>query len=225
MMTPCLATITEFDSALGVFTAGPILMFTLYLAMLATEEFLPLFPLRLQRVTKYTLIFFIPIVLVLNALGSFFNLEYSEYSWLPSQSSLTYKCQAVIRQPQGPDPYLEWKYASEQIETFLNTLTLVIFLAFQLLAFVACFLRLTKALLDQRRIDGTANGNDNEAVLFNGLGWNVGGIMLGVIETIIGFVGGSFCMIMTRRMLRLVGRACIIIGAVKGYDIFVSSLL
>lgn len=91
-------------------------------------------------------------------------------------------------------------------------------MSFQIAAFVACFVRLVRALLDQRRIDNTTNGNDNEAVLFNGLGWTAGGIILGVVETIIGFVGGSFCMIFIRRMLRLVGRACLIIGAVKGYE-------
>lgn len=191
-------------------------MFTLYLAILSADELLPTFPLRLQRVMKYTLLLFIPIVLLLNALGSFFNLKYSECLSLSVSLLLKKPHKATVRGSEGPTPFVEWKYASEQVETFINSLTLVIFLAFQAMTFVACFLRLLKAFLDQRRIDGTENGNDNEVVLFNGLGWVAGGIKLGAIETVIGFVGGSFCMIFTRRILRMVGRACLIIGASKG---------
>ena len=70
------------DLCAGVLSAGPLLLFSLYLAMLTAEEFLPNFPVRLQSVTKYTLLLFIPIVLLLNALGSFFNLKYGAYARL-----------------------------------------------------------------------------------------------------------------------------------------------
>lgn len=69
--------------------------------------------------------------------------------------------------------------------------------------------------MNQRRIDST-NRSDDEVHLVNGLGWIAGGIKLGAIESVIGFVDASFGLAMTRRILRLLGRACLIIGVVKG---------
>lgn len=69
--------------------------------------------------------------------------------------------------------------------------------------------------MNQRRIDNTQRTED-EVHLFNGLGWITVGIKLGAIESIIGFVDASFGLAMTRRILKLLGRACLIIGVVKG---------
>ena len=99
---------------------------------------------------------------------------------------------------------------------FFSSLTLVLFIVFQALNFCACFYRLVQAAVDQRRIDITAHGNDNERHLFNGIGWITLGIKLGTIETIVGFASGDFGLVLTRRILRFLGRACLIIGVIKG---------
>lgn len=57
-----------------------------------------------------------------------------------------------------------------------------------------------------------------EAHLFRGLGWIVAGMKLGAIETVIGFAHGGFGVAFTRRVLRLLAHACLIIGIVKGVD-------
>ena len=69
--------------------------------------------------------------------------------------------------------------------------------------------------MNQRRIDN-AHRTDDEVHLLNGLGWIAGGIKLGAVESIIGFVDASFGLAMTRRILKMIGRACLIIGVVKG---------
>lgn len=70
--------INEMKLYPGILSAGPLLMLTLYLTMLTTEDFVPVLPIKLQRVTKYILFLLIPLIILLNALGSFFNLQYSE---------------------------------------------------------------------------------------------------------------------------------------------------
>lgn len=97
----------------------------------------------------------------------------------------------------------------------MDGLVLVLFVVFQALNFGAIFLRLVKAFLNQRQID-TAAGGDNEVQLFNGSGWVAGGIKLGAIEAVIGFAQGGFGEALTRRILRFLGRACLIIGVLKG---------
>ena len=72
-----------------------------------------------------------------------------------------------------------------------------------------------RAFVNQRNIE--ANGNmDNEAYLFRGTGWMAAGIKLGAIENVVGFVPGSFGVSLLRRLLRMLGRACLIIGVMKG---------
>ncbi|THH00305.1 hypothetical protein EW026_g2197 [Hermanssonia centrifuga] len=73
-------------------------------------------------------------------------------------------------------------------------------------------------MVNQKRIDDTVNGNDQEAHLFNGMGWITAGIKLGVIETVVGFAPAVFGEAITRRVLRFLGRAMLIIGVIKGVD-------
>ena len=56
-----------------------------------------------------------------------------------------------------------------------------------------------------------------EGILFRGLGWLVVGAKISAIESAIGFATTSFGVILTRRVLRMIGRACIIIGVIKGF--------
>ena len=56
-----------------------------------------------------------------------------------------------------------------------------------------------------------------EGILFRGLGWLVIGAKISAIESAVGFATTSFGVILTRRILRMIGRACIIIGVIKGF--------
>ena len=106
-------------------------------------------------------------------------------------------------------------FTNDTVRSFMDGLVLVLFVVFQALNFGAIFLRLVKAFLNQRQID-TAAGGDNEVQLFNGSGWVAGGIKLGAVEAVIGFAQGGFGEALTRRILRFLGRACLIIGVLKG---------
>ncbi|KAI0342457.1 hypothetical protein BDW22DRAFT_1429292 [Trametopsis cervina] len=199
-----LSAFKAIDITIGILSAGPILMFTLFLALLTAQDFLPVFPRMLKRVTKYTLLFCVPVVVLFNALGSFLSLEYSDFVVLPSNR--------LVHTPGV-------KYKDGLTNTFVNSLTLVILVFVHATSFSACMIRFFKAILEKKRIESTENGNDNEAVLLNGLGWMAAGIKFGFVDAILGFVGGTFCVVMIRRGLRFLSRACLIIGVIKGVDV------
>lgn len=102
------------------------------------------------------------------------------------------------------------------VRSFMDGLVLVLLVIFQALNFSAVFYRLVKAFVNQRHIESTAHGPDNEVHLFNGLGWIAAGIKFGAVESLIGFASGGFGEALTRRILRFLGRACLIIGVLKG---------
>ena len=102
------------------------------------------------------------------------------------------------------------------VRSFMDGLVLVLFVIFQALNFSAVFLRLIKAFLSQRQIETTAHGPDNEVHLFKGSGWIAAAIKSGAVEGLIGFAQGGFGEALTRRILRFLGRACLVIGIVKG---------
>jgi hypothetical protein len=52
--------------------------------------------------------------------------------------------------------------------------------------------------------------------MFHGILYMALGAKLGAIETAVGFAGGGFGHILTRRILRLLGRALLIVGFLKG---------
>ncbi|KAI0074591.1 hypothetical protein K474DRAFT_1518135 [Panus rudis PR-1116 ss-1] len=191
------------DIFLGSVSFIPLVLFATYLYFLTTQDVLPGFPRRLQVVTKYFLLILIPLIAIANQLASFIGISYH-----------------LFRQRNRPSTVIIGiQFNNDTIRYFLNALTLVLLVVFQALNFFTAFLRLVKAFINQRRIDSTANGGDNEVHLFNGLGWICAGIKLGAVESLIGFVQGGFGESLTRRILRMLGRACLIIGVVKGMDV------
>jgi hypothetical protein len=83
------------------------------------------------------------------------------------------------------------------------------------MTFMVFFVRLASCVLAQYNIEDRAT-SEWEGILFRGLGWLVIGTKLSAIESAIGFATTSFGVILTRRVLRMIGRACIIIGVIKG---------
>lgn len=68
------------------------------------------------------------------------------------------------------------------------------------------------------------SGSDRR-YLFRGTGWIAVGVGLGGVETVLGFVGeGEFGLFFSRRLLRLLGRACLVIGVAKGWVILFEQL-
>ncbi|KAI0089420.1 hypothetical protein BDY19DRAFT_993028 [Irpex rosettiformis] len=191
-----------FDITIGAVSAIPLFMFTLYLTVLTTQDFQAVIPYRIRWITKYTLFISIPLIVISNAIGSFFSLRYVQFT--PTRN--------------GSARLISVGFINTDVVTFMNSLTLVLLILMHGVAFLSSIARLVKVVLEKRRIE-VAKNQDNEAALINGLGWMVVGIKLGFVEAVLGFVGGSFATIIVRRGLRFLSRAFLIIGVVKGMDV------
>lgn len=53
-------------------------MYTLFLFLFMTAEFIPTLPEYLHELAKYALLFFIPLIVAANELGSFVDISYRE---------------------------------------------------------------------------------------------------------------------------------------------------
>jgi hypothetical protein len=102
------------------------------------------------------------------------------------------------------------------ISVFLTSVTLALLTAFQAIIFCLSFYRLVLAAIDQHNIESRSMDRNH---LIRGTGWVVGGLKFGAIETVTGFGDATFGAVFTRRVLRFLSRAFLIIGIVKGLDI------
>jgi hypothetical protein len=96
---------------------------------------------------------------------------------------------------------------------FFTSFTLALLMAYQAIVFCLTFYRLIRALINQRHIENTSRDSSH---LIRGTGWIAGGLKLGAIETLVGFVQIGFGITLTRRILRFLSRAFLIIGVIKG---------
>jgi hypothetical protein len=103
--------------------------------------------------------------------------------------------------------------SQQQLWTVSTSLTLAFLTGFQIAVFGFAFFRLTKTIFSRRRIQFQ---HSNKAQSIKGIGWISGSLILGGIETVIGFALGGFRVVLTRRILRLLTRASLCIGVIKG---------
>ncbi|KAH9885285.1 hypothetical protein C8Q73DRAFT_718283 [Cubamyces lactineus] len=190
----------SLDIVIGVGSFIPIFLYTFFLYLLTTTELIPSLPVRLQRVAKYTLLAFIPLIILLNELGSFIGITYRSFV------------------AQDGTTLLGVGFTDATSEEFLSTVTLVLMTAFQALNFCIAFYRLVVALQHRRNIESSENEKAMEAQFFRGLGWIVVGMKLGAIETVIGFAQGGFGIAFARRLIRFFAHACLVIGIIQGVD-------
>ncbi|KAI0827465.1 hypothetical protein BC628DRAFT_1418557 [Trametes gibbosa] len=194
----------SLDIFIGVASIFPLFLYTLSLYLLTSTELVPSLPVKFQSLAKYVLITFIPLILILNEVGSFIGISYGKF--------------LAIRYDGAP-VRLGVGFSNATTEMFLSTVTLVLLTAFQALNFCIAFYRLVKAFSHQRTLETIDHEKKElEAHLFRGLGWIVVGLKLGAIETVIGFVQGGFDIAFTRRLIRMLAHACLVIGVVKGVD-------
>ncbi|KAG1769810.1 hypothetical protein EDD22DRAFT_817284 [Suillus occidentalis] len=177
---------------LGSVSSIPMLSYTSYLVWLSHREFIPYLPRRHQHVAKYLLIGLIPVGTIMNFAAS---LGLTIHNLHLSQPDFTSK--------------------SGSLWLSLGQLSLGLYTNYQCLAAFLALYRLFIACFDQRRID---TENTDERHFFNGTGWIALGIKLGAAECFVGFASGGFSIPLSRRILRLISRACIIFGTLKGMD-------
>lgn len=181
---------------LGSVSFVPMLLYTSYLVWLSRREFIPYLPRRFQPGAKYLFTGLIPVVAVSTFAASLgMSIQNLSFPQVPLTIDFTNK--------------------SELLWLDLGQLSLALYTNYQCLAAFLALYRLFTALLDQQRID---NNHTDEHHFFNGTGWITFGIKLGAVEGIVGFVAGGFAVPLSRRILRLIARVCIIVGSLKGMD-------
>lgn len=181
---------------LGSVSFVPMLSYTSYLLWLSHREFIPYLPRRHQPAAKYLFTGLIPVVAVSSFAASLgISIQNLSFPHAPLTIDFTNK--------------------SESLWLSLGQLSLALYTNYQCLTAFLALYRLFTALFDQRRID---INNTDEHHFFNGTGWITFGIKLGAVEGIVGFAAGGFAVPLSRRILRLIARVCIIIGSLKGMD-------
>ena len=114
----------------------------------------------------------------------------------------------------GPILAIGFRFSKNQtLWIFFSFFSLALLTLYQVVHFALIFYQVIRVFVDQRRIEMSQS---DEAHFFQGLGWVAVGLKLGVIESIIGFVPAGFESAILRRVLRFLGRACLIVGVIKG---------
>ncbi|KAJ7468947.1 hypothetical protein B0H11DRAFT_2238492 [Mycena galericulata] len=187
------------DIVLGASSFLPIFFYTLFVYLFTRGELIDTLPKRFQRIANSLLLVFIPAIIALNEVSSFIGIS--------RRTIISGGREVVAIGFTTPKDQELW--------TFLTSLTLALLTAFEAINFCFAFYRLIRAFVDQRRIETTST---DQAHLIRGIGWISGGFKLGAVETVIGFAQGGFGGALTRRILRFLARAFLIIGIVKGVD-------
>ena len=115
--------------------------------------------------------------------------------------------------PNGPRVVVEFPHDNESLWLSLSQSSLTTYAMIQFLFFLLAFSRLSRAFLDQRRIE---LAHSDEHHYFHGIAWITAGIIIGVVETIAGFARVTFGVALARRILRLIARATLMFGSLKG---------
>ncbi|KAL0577813.1 hypothetical protein V5O48_004180 [Marasmius crinis-equi] len=184
------------DITIGAASSVPLLFYVLFLFLFTSSETLDAVPSRFQRIGKALLILFIPLIIASNSVASFVGVTHQV---------------AILNGKR----ILAVKATNPLVHKFLSSFALAFLTAYQAMNFSFAFFRLTRAFINSRRIE---RDSADEVVLFKGMGWITGGLKLGAIETVIGFAEPGFETSLVRRIFRLLARACLVIGLVKGVD-------
>lgn len=90
--------------------------------------------------------------------------------------------------------------------------TLALVTAYQAVHFCVAFLHFFQKAFRGERAFSTASERDLRLYSMSGTGWLAAGLKLGAVETVLGFAGFTFAPTIVRRVLRVLGRAFMLIG-------------
>ncbi|KAH9834841.1 uncharacterized protein C8Q71DRAFT_859198 [Rhodofomes roseus] len=191
-----LGVFRPLDILTGALSSIPLLLYTAFLYTFTASQFIPSLPREFRFLAKQTLIFFLPVIVAANEIGSFTGISYRDLNGVLSVG-----------------------FKNQEIHVGFDSLTLAVLLVYQLLIFALAANRLARAFRYRQDL-ATEKSDDGElkTQMFRGSPWLVTGMFLGSLETILGFAGGGFALAFLRRALRMLGRACLIIGAFNGVD-------
>lgn len=190
-----------FDVTVGVASFLPLFFYCFFLYIYSDTELLPnavSLPRKLGRIASLLLLILIPAIVGFNEVASFVGIE--------RRLDLRTSNQVII----GFSSQKNWT-----LNLFFSSITLALITLFQVVIFLITGFRVVVALSNQRRFE--QSGQD-AVHMIKGVGWLAAGMKMGAIESVIGFAGGSFGIVITRRIFRLLGRAFLCFGVVKGVD-------
>ncbi|KAF8810287.1 hypothetical protein BYT27DRAFT_7336776 [Phlegmacium glaucopus] len=192
-----------FELAIGIASFLPLSLYIIFLYFLTNTEIVTALPRHIKSIAKVALVLFILAIIIFNEIASFIGVSFRNITTdKPNQTIAAAGFSSSTQQT---------------LWTFFTSLTLALLIGFQVIVFCFAFFRLTQAVLDQRRIE--SQRSEKEQHLIKGTGWIAGSLKLGVLETVIAFAGGSFGVVLGRRILRLLVRATLCIGVAKGVDL------
>ncbi|KDR77146.1 hypothetical protein GALMADRAFT_210272 [Galerina marginata CBS 339.88] len=195
-----LSLFRALDLGIGVASFVPIFCYSFFLFLFTKGELADTLPSRLQNVATLTLVTFVPAIVIFNEIASFIGVTIRK---TPAQNGRNYMISVGFTSRE-----------QEGLWTFFTSLTLALLTVYQAAVFSLAFFRLVQVLLHQRRIE---NKGSDKAHFLNGIGWISGAAKLGALDTVVGFAGGGFGISLTRRIFRMLSRAFLCIGIVKGF--------
>ena len=99
---------------------------------------------------------------------------------------------------------------------FFNSITLAMLLTFQAVVFLLSLYHFLKPCITRKSNDDSEKNPKLDPYLLKGVGWVALGVKLASVETLLGFIDGQYNIIIARRVLRLLSRACMIVAVLTG---------
>lgn len=188
-----------FDKILAAGSSIPILFYTLFIFSVMRVDLVNALPSRSRIPIVLFLFLFIPVIITVTEISSFIGVSYELVS-SPSPS-------LVVAGFQNDKNRILWE--------FFMCLGLAILASYQLLNAALPLYRTLSTLMVDRSPEAAAS---EEIRLLRGIVWITIALTVGAVESVVGFAGGGFWGALTRRSLRLLARALLVIGVIKGVD-------
>ncbi|KAJ2922902.1 hypothetical protein H1R20_g14160, partial [Candolleomyces eurysporus] len=189
------------DVTIGVASFIPLFLYTFFLYIYSDSELLPnalSLPKKLGKVACLVLLILIPAIVGSNEVASFVGIQRRTNPQDPAQILIGFTTQRNF-----------------SVNAFFSSLSLALVTLFQATIFLITAFRLITAIFNRRRFE---NLGQDATHMLNGIGWLAAAMKLGAVESVIGFAGGGFEVVLTRRFIRFIARACLTLGIVKGVD-------
>ena len=107
-------------------------------------------------------------------------------------------------------------FSSSTLQTlfqFFASITLVFLILYQAFFFLSSAY-IGVSLARERRVGGNFFEGFTMPTMA-GIFWLAIGVKFGFVETILGFVNGGFSIVLARRILRMLSRCCMVVGALQ----------
>jgi hypothetical protein len=202
----------ELSVRAGGLSFAPLLLFTVWFLFTAQQELIHVIPARLRTPTKCILMGCIPLIVISTTIGAFVGISYRKFKLLPRFCNVTLTLLPGTLGDGNAVGFLDEK--ARLLWTFFNLFSLALLVVFEVVAFFLLFARGMKVILHRRR--SQSMGGMGEIHRFGGTILMNLGILLSLVETLIGFAPQSFTLEITRRGVKTVGRILIILGLLKG---------